>query len=221
MLPIFQKKKIVKSDDIFKEVERQVENIFDDVLEYEIEIDDKYIVRDQLTKYLAILSVFLLCVIGLWIYIDGSDAQVGKRLPMEASNGNILSQQNGAGKNKPVDKIVKYKSDDNSSAKKTPPETKNIAHIGKKEPKKVLPIVKKEKKKWKWEGFCSKYSKQLPKQCYKLYIEKKCKQKYKFRQSYLEFIENSAVRKCKSLKGLSEIRDDVNLKDTHLNYNFF
>ncbi len=213
-------KRIKNPEMLFDHINDTVPDIFDDVLEYDIEIDDKYIVRDQLTKYLVILSVLLLCAIGLWIYIDGGDAQVGKRLPIEMSNGNISSQQNEAGKNKPVDKIAKHKSDDNPSAKKSPPETTGTVHIGKKEPKKVLLIVNKEKKKWKWERFCKRNNIfKTPQICYQMYIQQKCKEKSKFTESYLEYAKNHMGKgSCEEWKKLS---DDSDLKVSNLKIEFF
>ena len=194
-------KKIKNSEVVYKDIKNAISNIFDDVLEYNIEINDKYIVKDLLRKYLTV-SLILLSAISLWFYI--SSDQVEKKIVTETSTVNTLSQQNQRAKEKVIDEIIELPSN-------------NISEKYKQE----LPEIKeKKKKKWNWERFCKKYNiVKNPQLCHKIYIKQKCKEKSEFMISYLEYAKNHTGKgSCEEWEKLS---DDNDLKVSNLKIKFF
>lgn len=217
--------KIKNPEKVYQVISENVNNPFDDTLQYEIEIDDSDIVKSQVSKYISASLFFLLSMVGLSVYyLSGTNDKA--RVDEPEQQLEISSKPN------PDNVVRPHTEEQNKSssvlvAKRRPSdgdtEKKEDTKVSLGENRKQKVPVKKKIKKWQWDAFCNKHKVENPKYCYQEYIQKKCKGKFKFQYAYIEFA-NRGEGQCIDfeIQSFSNIKDDPDLPDLKKKeYKFF
>lgn len=178
------------SKKIYKLIQEQVD-VFDEKLEYVVEVDDNLLVsmskvanKDIIEKNKLIIGiVVILFILSLGMYWY-----------MQPSSGNEPKKKISLSKeyNAPVAKLADI---NKSVPKQTAMESENKSIVTKETPRKQS---KSNMLEWRFDGFCKMYKVKRPGFCYEIYIEEKCKKKHDFKISYKEYAkQHTQIRGCR------------------------
>lgn len=181
-----------------------IQDVFDDFWEYEVEVDDSYIVKNRNhaviskddpmftrgKKYILFFSILLALfyIFKLFDYTSIESEKLNKSVEEKVTNVAPIRRENIIGSEQRKNKVAKLESD----------------------------LKNNQKKSWQWEEFCSKYTAGMPSHCYQKYIVEKCEKKEDFSYTYEEFVLNNKEKKHQdktsiSCEGIEEIQSDKDL----------
>ncbi len=183
-------KKVNDLDRTFQSIKNQINNPFDDTLEYELEIDNSLIdKRIDWKIYTMVLTLVFIAILYFTLTQKENPEPPIRELPIPTTIEN----------NKSTETI--------SSRELENATEENITKI-------------EEPMKWKWEEFCKKNRVKSPIYCYQGFINKKCDYKENFSQGYIDFVNQDVNNPlCIDFIGIEDMGSDSDLKNKEFRYN--
>ena len=199
---------ILDKDRVYQILKSSIIDLFDDNLDYVVEMDTKLVKSKKIFLFLYwTLSFLLIFSVSSYLYM---------RFPIDTGENNF---NNIAVNN------IELKSKNNKNDGKL---LNSIIHNQKKEKKllnkdkyKVINKIKSKKqlmlskKKTFLDKFCKKNNIDIENNntdCYIDFIHKKCNNRMKYKNNYMSFINGEEATNCIDLKGIKKVSDDLDLK---------
>lgn len=192
-------KKFNNKNAVYEILTNHIDNLFDDSWEYEVEIDDSYIVKNRNSdavsndksillkakKYILFFSI-LLALFYIFILPDDTSSKDEKSIEPSKKDTKTTTIENNSS-TEPINNTLDNLKDDINKTTQTP---------------------------WEWKEFCSKYRVDKPEYCYQKYIVEKCEKKEAFSDNYEGFFLSQQEKKDNSsflCEDIKEIEEDSDL----------